>query len=143
MLGLMKSHGVPTILVLDDSAAIRLLVRRTLEARPSRVIEASGADEAWALMAVERPSLVLMEQRLAGSDPLEIPRALRRDRRLAGTRVLVLTTMAGEEGRRRALEAGADVVMSKPFHPAELLAAVDFLLAPGRGRRQQAYGPAP
>ena len=43
MLGLMKSHGVPTILVLDDSAAIRLLVRRTLEARPSRVIEASGA----------------------------------------------------------------------------------------------------
>ena len=46
--------------------------------------------------------------------------------------------MAGEEGRRRALEAGADVVMTKPFRPAELLTAIDRLLAPARARRRRA-----
>ena len=133
----MSYSGTLTILLLDDSRAIRQLLRRTPETRPYRVIEASSANQAWALLAVERPALVLMEMRLAGPDPLEICRTLRRDERLPQTRILVLTTMAGDEGRRRALEAGADEVMAKPFHPAQLVASVDRLVRAGDDLHRQ------
>ena len=116
-----------TVLLLDDAPAIRLLLRRTLEPRPLRFVEAADANTAWGLIAVERPALVIMEMRLHGADPLDICRALRR-RGDATTRVLVLTTMTAESELRRALEAGADAVMSKPFRPVLLLATVERLL---------------
>ncbi len=130
-------HEPPiTVLLLDESASIRLLLRRTLEARPYRIVEAETVDEAWAQIALERPALIIMEIRLPGTNPLELCRAVRRDERRAATRILVLTTMAGEDDQTRALAAGADAVMAKPFRPAQLLALIDRLLGTqtnGRG----------
>jgi len=125
-----RAPRVPTVLVLDDVPAIRLLLRQTLEARPLRVVEAGDVNIAWGLIAVERPALIIMEPRILGPDPLELCRALRRDPATASTRVLVLTTATAEADLRRARDAGADAIMTKPFRPIRLLAMVDCLLAP-------------
>src|SRR3954466_10847439 len=122
-----------TVLVLDDTPAIRFLLRRTLEIGAYRVVEAATVDEAWALIAVERPAVVILEPRLYDADPLEIARARRRAPAATHRpRLLALTTMASESDRDLALAAGVDEVRFKPFRPLELLEVVNELV--GRGR---------
>ena len=135
---MVNAQAPPTVLLVDESASIRMLLRLTLETQPFRVVEASDTNQAWALIAVERPALMILEPRLPGPDPLELCRALRRAARTAATRIVILTTLVGEDNRHRALAAGADLVLTKPFRPLELLAEVERLLAPPPGRRRQA-----
>ena len=134
----MNGDAPLTALLVDEAQPIRLLLRNTLEARPLRLIEASTVSEAWALILVERPALVITEMWLPGEDPLEFCRVLKRKAETAGTRVVVLTTMAGEQNHGRAVAAGADEVVTKPFRPAQLLAIVDRLLDWPAGKRWQA-----
>lgn len=139
-----RGKRAATVLLLDDAPAIRLLLRRTLEPQGLRVLEAADANTAWGLIAVERPALLILEMRLYGADPLELCRALRRDRRTAAMRVLVLTTVTAEHELDRALEAGVDAVMTKPFRPLQLLATVDHLLEGRRaGARRASSGRSP
>jgi DNA-binding response OmpR family regulator len=131
---------ISTVLVLDDTAAIRFLLRRTLEIGPYRVVEAATVDEAWAQIAVERPAVVIMELRLYDADPLEIARSVRRAPAAQRPRLLALTTMASEEDRARALAAGVDAVMFKPFRPLELLELVNGLTTQSHATRRRKSG---
>jgi DNA-binding response OmpR family regulator len=129
-----------TVLVLDDTAAIRFLLRRTLEIGLYRVVEAATVDEAWAQIAVERPGVVIMELRLYDADPLDIARGVRRAPAAQRPWLLALTTMASDDDRDRALAAGVDEVMFKPFRPLELLERVEHLLGRGQPDRRRKSG---
>jgi CheY-like chemotaxis protein len=120
------------ILIADDSATVRRLVRGTLEFRGYEVIEASTGDEALrALEPRPRPDLAILDLRMPGRDGLDVLRWLRQtesgDDRV-GTPLPVIVLTADDKENERAREAGASLFLVKPFKPVELLDAVGALL---------------
>ncbi len=129
-----NGHAPPrTALLIDPEPRIRQLLRFALEAHGYRIMEAGTANEARGWIALERPTLVLLELRLPDGDALDICRTLRRDTRTSNAVVLAMTTLGGDEQQRWALQAGADAVVLKPFRPGHLLALVGQLLAEREG----------
>src|SRR5881227_3975422 len=117
------------ILVVDDDAAIRRMLERTLAAEGYDVAAASGGGAA--LTAIERsvPDLLVLDVGLPGLDGLAVCRRLR-GKGLA-LPILLLTARDAVADRVQGLDAGADDYLVKPFAPEELLARVRALLRRG------------
>lgn len=116
----------PTILVCDDEASLRELVRAVL-GPDYRFVEATDGKAALALALDVEPDLVVLDLMLPIMSGIDVLEELRRDERLAEVPVLVLTAWSHAEAS--AWAAGADRFVSKPFHPDELTTAVEELLA--------------
>jgi len=110
-----------TILVVDDEPQIRRVMRTTLSAQGYVIVEAADGQEALEKMRSVRPSLVLLDVNMPIMDGLETCRALR-----AGSDVpiIMLTVRNTEKDKVRALDAGADDYVVKPFGIQELLARI-------------------
>jgi DNA-binding response OmpR family regulator len=126
------------ILVVDDDADIRLLLRELLDRRGFSVTEARDGKEALRLLFDERPDLVVLDVAMPGLDGWQ---TLERIRELSDVPVVMLTARATELEKTRGLRAGADDYVTKPFGRQELLARVEGLLrrAGGRAERQETY----
>jgi DNA-binding response OmpR family regulator len=122
------------ILVVEDEADIRKLVRYNLEQEGFIPLEAADGEQALALLRKQRPHLLILDLMLPGMNGLEVCRVLRADERLAKLPVLMLTARATEVDKVLGLEIGADDYVTKPFSPRELVARVKALL-------RRAYGP--
>jgi ribonuclease P protein subunit RPR2 len=114
------------LLVVDDDAALRLLLRTTLAADEFEVDEASGAVEAIALARFRRPDAVILDIGLVDGNGLEICRQLKQ---AAGQPPTVILLTGADTNERQAVEAGADALLRKPFSPLELLDLLDRLAA--------------
>jgi two-component system response regulator MprA len=114
------------ILVVDDDARIRTVVRRGLSYEGYHVTEAASGEEALRIAREQLPQLVVLDVMLPGIDGLEVTRRLR----ASGDHVAVLMLTARDEVRDRVqgLETGADDYLVKPFSFEELLARVHALL---------------
>jgi two-component system response regulator MprA len=114
------------ILVVDDDAKIRAVVRRGLSYEGYRVVEAESGEEGLAKAREHLPQLVILDVMLPGIDGLEVTRRLR----AAGdeTAILMLTARDEVTDRVAGLEIGADDYLVKPFSFEELLARVHALL---------------
>ncbi len=113
---------VATVLVVEDEPGIRSSVRRGLEAEGHHVREASDGAAGLALALSPQVQLVILDlglPKLSGEDVLELIRAQRPD-----LPVVVLTARDAVEDRVRALDAGAQDYVVKPFALAELMARV-------------------
>jgi two-component system, OmpR family, KDP operon response regulator KdpE len=110
-----------TILVVDDEPQIRRVMRATLTAQGYAIVEARDGQEALEKMQSERPDLVILDMNLPVMDGLETCRAIR-----AGSNVpvIMLTVRSAEKDKVRALDAGADDYVVKPFGIQELLARI-------------------
>jgi two-component system phosphate regulon response regulator PhoB len=117
-----------TVLIADDEAHVVELVRVTLEDDRVRVVEA--ADGATALQLAEEfePELVFLDVNLPDMSGLEVCRRIRREPRLAGSRVIMLTAAAQQDDLVRGMAAGASYYLTKPFSPVRLLSLVEGLL---------------
>ena len=116
----------PAILIADDDAFIRKLIATTLEdVAGFRLIEAADGEEALAVAEEHEPRLVFLDVDMPRRDGLNVCRALRDRSALRHTRIVMLT--AGCEHERAAREAGADLFLTKPFSPLDLLRLVDEL----------------
>ncbi len=108
----------PHLLVVDDDARLRDLLRRYLSDNGFRVTTAADAREARARLASFAFDLVVLDVWLPGESGLELTRELRRDGQAP---VLLMTAIADPEDRVNGLEIGADDFLSKPFEPRELV----------------------
>ena len=117
-----------TILVADDSAISRELVREALEEVGYRVIEAADGREALAMALENTPDLALLDVRMPVQDGYQTVRAIREDPRLAGLPVLALTAFAMRGDEEKAASAGFDGYLTKPIGIAALRVAVESRL---------------
>ncbi len=116
------------ILVVDDEAPVRKLVRSYLEKEGYQVSEAADGLRAVELARSERPHLMVLDLMLPGKDGLEVCRAVCGD---DGPLVIMLTARAEEADKLVGLGMGADDYLTKPFSPRELVARVKAVLRRG------------
>lgn len=109
----------PVIVVIDDEAQIRRLLRISLEAYGYRVHDAPTAGEGLAEVTKVQPDLVILDLGLPDMDGIE---ALKKIRSRSSIPVIVLTVRDSEDDKIALLDAGADDYITKPFGTGELLA---------------------
>jgi CheY-like chemotaxis protein len=112
----------PLVLVVDDEPNIRETIGFILEMEGFRVATASNGAEALEQVRGLVPPVVLLDAMMPLLDGFEVCRAIKADVRLAGVCVVMLTAMGQKNDRERALAAGADHFVTKPFDEVELLA---------------------
>lgn len=114
---------MPKILVVDDDAAIRRLLRNTLVRADYAVVEAANGREALAQAGAEHPDAVLLDLGLPDRDGLALIPLL-----AAGRVILVVSARDATDEKVAALDLGADDYVTKPFDSEELLARLRVAL---------------
>jgi two-component system KDP operon response regulator KdpE len=109
------------ILVIEDDADMRNVVRALLEANSYRIIEARTAARAEIEARTHKPDLLLVDLGLPDGDGLSV---IRKVRTWSPVAIIVLSARTQEEQKIAALDAGADDYVTKPFSAPELLARV-------------------
>ena len=120
----MSETGV-RVLVVDDEAAIRKLLRIGLSAHGYEVLEADTGAEALRMATARAPQLVVLDLGLPDMDGVDV---IRRLREWSARPVIVLSVRDREDDKINALDAGADDYVTKPFSLAELLARMRVAL---------------
>jgi PAS domain S-box-containing protein len=113
-----------TILVVDDQPDARDLIERVLQDAGARVVKAASAEEAMALVELEKPHVLLSDIGMPGADGFDLLRQLRALGSGGDIPAIALTAFARSEDRTRALRAGFRLHISKPVEPTELCVAV-------------------
>ena len=114
------------VLVVDDDAAIRRVVRTVLEADGFDVVEAADGPAALLLLDAimgKGPDAVVLDIMMPGIDGIEVCRRIDHDK----IKVIMLSARDDAEAREKATLAGADAYLTKPFSAIELLDAVEQL----------------
>jgi two-component system phosphate regulon response regulator PhoB len=117
-----------TILVVDDEAPIREMLRFTLSRAEFRVLEAASAQEARLRIADTPPDLILMDWMMPGVSGIELTRELKGQATTRDIPVIMITARAEEEDKVRGLNIGCDDYLSKPFSYPELIARIQAVL---------------
>lgn len=117
-----------TILIVDDEAAIRDMLRVALEMADYECLEASNAQEAHSQIIDRRPDLVLLDWMMPGTSGVELTRRLKQDDATAQVPIILLTAKGEEDNKIQGLEVGADDYITKPFSPRELVARLKAVL---------------
>ena len=115
----------PRILIVDDDAITRMLVKLLLEREKFEVLEATNGRDAVEIASRERPDLLLIDLNMPEMDGYTAIATLRKDLSMATLPILVLTSEEGPGIERRVLELGADDYMLKPFDADVLLSRVN------------------
>ena len=126
-----------TILIVDDSATIRRMVRTSLGPLPHvRFVEGSSGLETIEQLALHDVQLIVLDLNMPDMHGLEVLAFVRGQQNYRALPIIVLITRGDDASRTAAMRAGATAFMTKPFAPAALLAQVQALLgstlAPGR-----------
>ena len=117
-----------TILIVDDDPRIRKLITTTLEdVAGYRLREAGDGVQALETALEARPQIVFLDYDMPRLDGVETCRRLRSDPVTAGATIVMLTGMSDAPSQDRAVAAGADLFLTKPFSPLRLLRLVDGL----------------
>ena len=128
----MKGGGKPTVLVVDDNADTRVVVRWMLERWGCRVVEASDGREALEKAVEHRPDLVVMDLSMPVADGYEALRSIRAREEFSGLPVIAVTAFDRAVARDGAEAAGFDHYLSKPIDFRRLEVLVEKLINPGR-----------
>ncbi len=116
------------ILVVEDEAPIREMVRFAAERAGFAVAETGDAERALVEVADRRPDLVLVDWMLPSMSGVELARRLKNNDSTRSLPVIMLTARGEEDDRVRGLESGADDYITKPFSPRELIARIKAVL---------------
>ncbi|MCD0161336.1 response regulator [Deinococcus sp. 14RED07] len=118
-----------TILIADDHADLRKLIRMTLLGGPFTVLEAEDGVQALADARARRPDLIILDVMMPGElDGYQVCAAVKADPALRDVPVILVTARAQRADLQAGQEAGADAYLIKPFSPMELLERVTAML---------------
>jgi CheY-like chemotaxis protein len=116
------------VLIVDDDRFIRKLIATTLEnVSQFELYEAADGLEAVEVARREHPAIVFLDVDMPALDGIEACRLLRADQATSDTTIVMLTAAHGDTVESKAEEAGADLFLTKPFSPLDLLRLVDGL----------------
>jgi len=116
------------VLIVEDEAPIRDMIRFALERAGFTVSESADAQAARLAIAERRPVLLLLDWMLPGVSGAQFARELRRDELTAELAIIMVTARVDAEDRVRGLDLGADDYITKPFSSSELVARVRAVL---------------
>jgi two-component system OmpR family response regulator len=118
------------LLVVDDDPAIHMIVDAVLDPDSGfEVAHAHGGEEALTLTRDMQPDVVILDHVMPGMDGPSVLEKLRAEPTTAGIPVIFLTGRSEPEIARSLIARGAKGVITKPFHPAELQAQIEAILA--------------
>jgi DNA-binding response OmpR family regulator len=118
------------ILVVDDEPNILLSLEYILEQEGYEVHVARDGEEALALAEEVFPDLMLLDVAMPRKDGFEVCRALRGHPRLRAVKIVMLTAKGQPLERKKGLEVGADVYVTKPFSAEDLLDKIRTAMEP-------------
>jgi two-component system chemotaxis response regulator CheY len=114
------------VLIVDDDPFIRKLIATTLEdVAGFELLQASDGAEAIDVAAREEPAIVFLDVDMPRVDGIEACAQIRAQPATAEATIVMLTATSRTDNERRAEEAGADLFLTKPFSPLDLLRLVD------------------
>ena len=123
----------PRVLVVDDSDAVRSLIRVNLELEGFEVVTVCDGQQALDEVAAINPDLITLDVVMPNLDGLTTATALRERADTRHIPLLMVTARAQESDVTRGKAVGADAYLTKPFDPAELVATVRGLLGLDEG----------
>jgi two-component system phosphate regulon response regulator PhoB len=126
-MGNMSMQG-KLILIVEDEAPIREMLRFALSRAEFRIVEAANAQDARLRIADERPDLILMDWMMPGTSGVELTRELKSQPTTKDIPVIMVTARVEEEDKIRGLNIGSDDYVSKPFSYPELIARIQAVL---------------
>jgi CheY-like chemotaxis protein len=116
------------VLVVDDDPFIRKLVATTLEdVSEFELYEAADGLQAIEVAEREQPAIVFLDVDMPRMDGIDACRRMRANPVTRDTTIVILTAAHGDRIQAEAEEAGADLFLTKPFSPLDLLRLVDRL----------------
>jgi len=135
----MNTTDKTTVLVADDEAPIRLLVRVNLEAEGYNVVEAPDGIATLKLVREVNPDIVLLDVMMPGKDGWQVAEELMSDDATAGIPVMFLTARADLRDHERGLSAGALQYITKPFNPRTLAPSIQKCLEASQAGETAAF----
>jgi two-component system cell cycle response regulator DivK len=121
------------ILVVEDQEDNRRIIRDLLTSAGYELIEATDGEEGVRLAASERPDLILMDIQLPVLDGHEATRQIKQNPELRHIPIIVVTSYALSGDDQKAMAAGSDGYVAKPFSPRQLLATIRKFLPEAGG----------
>jgi two-component system chemotaxis response regulator CheY len=121
---------MPKILIVDDSATIRKMVRASLRSlEDAEFVEAANGLEAIEQIALGPIALIVLDLNMPDMHGVDVLKFVRRHHGFRDVPIVVLTTRGDESSRETAMAAGATQYLTKPFAPQVLLSAARDLLS--------------
>ncbi len=118
------------VLIVEDQADIRKLIRMTLEFESYEIHEASDGAFGLRMASAVRPDLVLLDVMMPGEmDGLQVCQAIKSNPALASVKVVLLTARGQAGDLEAGNQAGADEYLVKPFSPLQLMDTIERLMA--------------
>lgn len=116
------------VLIVDDDKHIRRLVKNLLENEGLECREAEDGFEALSIAREDHPDLIILDVMLPGLDGYKICRLLKFDDNFADISIIMLTSRTRPTDKETGYYTGADLYLTKPFRPPELVEAVRQLI---------------
>ena len=120
------------IVLAEDEPQIARLVEFKLKKEGYQIVWKENGEEALKAIKADRPDLILLDVMMPVMDGYEVLRRVKEDENLKSIPVVMLTARAQERDVVKGIDLGAEDYITKPFHPAELLARVKRILGKPR-----------
>lgn len=123
-----NSVGPATVLIADDLAANRAMIRMVLADSGYRVLEAGDGDEAWQVAQQNHPNVAILDLQMPKRSGIDVAQAIKRDPELSDVCVVLLSGQSDHDLSAAVQTSGADHYLTKPFSLAELRRIVQHCL---------------
>ncbi|MBC8229053.1 response regulator [bacterium] len=117
------------ILIVDNDDYIIFFLKKILEQYSYDIMRASTGEEAISIARKYHPDLIILDIMMSGMHGFSVCHIIKNDAKLSQTKILMLSAKSFDADKRKALEAGADAYMTKPFDLNEVAAKVEELLS--------------